>query len=261
MKYPFLSLLLLIACATPQKQAREDTAPEPQAEARTVSPLLSPVLDAHGGIERWDQFEGLNFKLTYADETAEQFWLDLRSRHERIEGPNYAMGFDGINYWQVLEEGTEPKNPQFMINLQFYFFALPFVLADPGVNISDLGKRSLKGQEYDVIKATFGDGVGVASKDQYLLYLEPESKELRYLLYSVTYFDAGRAERYNAAHYEEWQEVQGLKVPLKMKSYVWDAEKEELGEQRYGKTFSQVKFLDEAPETSLFARPAEAYEE
>ncbi len=263
MRYLIVPFLFLIACANvkPSEQQAEADAPALMKVAKEVSPLLNPVLEAHGGIQAWDEFGALSFVAQYGSDRQESFLLDLISRQERIVGAGYTLGYDGVNYWQVLEGETKPKNPEFLINLQFYFFGMPFVLADEGVNISTLPNRSIAGKEYEVLKATFGDGVGVASKDQYLLMIDPDSKQLSYLLYSVTYFDAGRAERYNAAHYAEWQEVNGLQVPKTMVSYVWDAENETLGKERGRKEFVEVSFQAERPEASTFARPAEAWEE
>ncbi|MEL7530110.1 MAG: DUF6503 family protein [Bacteroidota bacterium] len=263
MRYLIIPFLFLVACANvkPSEANAEAEAPILEEMPREVSPLLSPVLAAHGGIATWDGFGSLSFVAQYSPERQESFLLDLISRQERIVGSAYTMGYDGVNYWQVLEGETKPKNPEFMINLQFYFFAMPFVLADEGVNISVLPNRTIAGQEYEVLKATFGDGVGVASKDQYLLMIDPASKQLTYLLYSVTYFDAGRAERYNAAHYAAWQTVNGLQVPKTMISYVWDAENETLGKERGRKEFREVSFTAERPDASIFARPAEAWEE
>ncbi len=148
--------------------------------------------------------------------------------------------------------------PKFYINLQFYFFALPFVLGDPGIEYEDLGKRAFEEKMYDVIKVTYKEGVGQASKDQYLLYLDPETHRLHLLLYSVTYFNAENASQYNAALYEDWQEVDGLWVPSKLTSHKWDAETEEIGEVRYIKTFRNIRFSLEAPAEQLFHKPAGA---
>lgn len=260
MKYLIVPLLFLIACANVKPS--ESQAESPEAPVMVEIPqLLAPTLAAHGGLQTWADFGTLSFDAGYGPERKESFLLDLVSRQERISGAAYTLGYDGVNYWQVLEGDIKPKNPKFMVNLQFYFFAMPFVLADAGITLTALPNRSLQGQEYEVIKATFGDGVGVAPEDQYLLYIDPVSKQMTYLLYSVTYFDAGRAERYNAAHYAEWQEVDGLKVPAEMVSYVWDAENETLGEKRGSKKFSNISFKKARPNAAVFARPEDAWEE
>jgi len=263
MRYLIIPFLFLVACANvkPSESETEAVTMPVEEVKREVSPLLSPVLAAHGGLETWADFGELSFTASYGPEQQESFLLDLHSRQELITGAGYTVGYDGVNYWQVLEGDTKPKNPEFTINLQFYFFAMPFVLSDEGVKTAALPNRSLQGQEYEVLKVTFGEGVGVASKDQYLLYVHPQSKQLTYLLYSVTYFDAGRAERYNAAHYADWQEVDGLKVPKTMISYVWDSENETLGEKKRSKEFSQVSFKSQRPDASIFARPEGAWEE
>ena len=188
----------------------------------------------------------------------EHFLLDLQNRHERITGAGYQMGYNGNAYWQVLDEGLKEKNVPFMINLQFYFFAMPFVMADPGVNIESLGQKELNGKTYKVIKAGFDEGVGLAPKDQYILYFDSTTDLLHLLLYSVTYFKEENAEKYNALHYAEWQEVSGLQVARKMDRYVWDTTTDSLGSYRGSKTFTAVSFKSSSPEQSNFTPPANA---
>lgn len=245
----FLLTLFALACTRPSQQTES---PPPPLE----SSLLAPTLEAHGGLDKWRSYGSLSFYMLYerGDNIREENILtDLHSRHERIEGTDYVLGFDGTEYWEKLPVDMKSRNPKFQVGLQFYFFALPFVLADPGVNLESLGKRSIKGQEYEVVKATFGSDVGVAPEDQYLLYLDPESHQLVYLLYSVTYFDQSRAERYNAAHYVDWQSVGSLRVSAEIHSYVWDNDAQKLGELRGVKTFRDVKFGEERPDAGAFS--------
>ena len=220
---------------------------------------MDHAIEAHGGIDRWRSFQQLAF--TYVSESGdsrneEQIVLNLHSRHERISGSNYEMGYDGQDYWQLLkEEGMKEKNPTFSINLQFYFFAMPFVLADEGVVEEQMGQKQLNGKTYDVAKITFESGTGVAPDDQYIVYVDPKTRQMEALLYSVTYFNKENAEKYSALHYSDWQEVQGLRVPKSMLRYRWDAEKETFGESRGSKSFPKVTFSKQAPDPDLFEKP------
>ena len=66
--------------------------------------------------------EGGNQKIT----------TDLNDRRERIESGDVASGFDGKNYW-LMADSTYKGNVKFSTNLMFYFYAMPFVLADDGI--------------------------------------------------------------------------------------------------------------------------------
>lgn len=228
----------------------------------TAQTPLDKTFEAHGGLDTWKSYQGLSFDIEYPGKNGartEHFQIDLNTRHERIQGSDYELGYDGENYWQW-NKGEEKKNrnPKFMVNLQFYFFAFPFVMADPGVNLEALGKRTVGGKSYDVVKATFNSGVGVAPKDQYLLHLNPETHQLELLLYSVTYFNAENAENYNAVSYSDWQEVDGLMVPQQMSSYKWDKDNMKLGEKRSAKKIINVKFDSSKPDQAIFSMPAAA---
>jgi len=84
-------------------------------------------------------------------------------------------------------------------------------LADDGVSLEDLGSKEVNDRKYNVIKATFGEGVGDASEDQYILYVNPNTNKIDFINYSVTYFDKTKATKYNALKYE-WQNVNFAKL-------------------------------------------------
>ncbi len=176
-----------------------------------------------------------------------------------MEAANYQMGFDGDNYWFAADSiPDDHPDPKFYINLQFYFFAMPFVAADPGTNYEEMGQRIVDSTTYDVLKLTYEDGTGQAPEDQYLLYFDTESHQLKLLLYSVTYFNAENAENYNALWYDEWQTVDGLVVPLRAMSYNWNTENQALGNLRSTKIFFSVDFDKIAPLDAAFAPPENA---
>ena len=231
---------------------------QPKQTEKKLS-LFDKAIEAHGGIETWQKQKQFSFTITShrGDQSRqEEIITDLNNRYELISGDGYQLGYEGKNYWQVLDDTSmQKKNTRFLINLQFYFLAMPFILTDPGVHVEEIGKKNMAGKEYDVLKATFDAGTGVASEDQYILYMNPKTHQLEYMLYSVTYFNKENAEKYNANHYANWQEVDGLLLPQKIISYIWDEEKQELGDKRIEKVFSDLKFSESKPDPALFALP------
>ena len=176
MKFKYLYLITLTialfffnACSEPNPKIEA-----PIVEQKEIPAFFQKVLDAHGGLETWNKMNTLKFSSTRKEPTT-NYSIDLKSRKETIEAEGkYTLGNDGETVWVSPSRDSFPgKNPRFMKNLTFYFVAIPFVLADDGVNLEDLGSKEVNGRKYNVIKATFGEGVGDASEDQYLLYVNP----------------------------------------------------------------------------------------
>lgn len=263
---PFLLLFgLIVACANPPETTEKGAVETPPRAIDALPTTLRQALQAHGGLDVWDAYQSLEFKLQSVregDTSLVSSLVDLKNRREHMEAANYQMGFDGDNYWFAADSiPDDHPDPIFYINLQFYFFAMPFVAADPGTNYEEMGQRIVDSTTYDVLKLTYEDGIGQAPEDQYLLYFDTESHQLKLLLYSVTYFNAENAENaenYNALWYDEWQTVDGLVVPLRAMSYNWNTENQALGNLRNTKTFFPVDFDKIAPLDAAFAPPENA---
>ena len=146
-------------------------------------------LENIGGLNNWRNYGTLFFSEVRAQDTI-KYTVDLKNRDERIEKPgHYTVDFIGDSVQIFPNRDSFAKNPQFYNNLKFYFFALPYVTADPGTIHEDLGSKMFDGKLYDRIKVTFEDSVGLAPKDQYILWFDHQDHLLRLLNYSVTYFD------------------------------------------------------------------------
>ena len=81
------------------------------------------------------------------------------------------------------------------------------------------GSKNVDGTEYDLVKISFGEGVGDA-QDTYLLYINPETKLIDQFLFTVMDFGLETPLLMKV----EYEEVNGLKLPAKRK-YVqadWD---------------------------------------
>ena len=225
---------------------------------RAKDSVLQATFDAHGGLDKWKAFKGLEFSLINdrGERKDTQYIItDLEKRFERIRSKKSIIGYDGNEYWKtLLDTVADNSEPEFMINLQFYFFAMPFVMSDPGVNLESLGIRKIGQESYDVVKATFGDSIGVAPKDQYLLYINQQTQRLDALLYSVTYFNPDNAEKYGALVYTDWQEVEGIFLPKRVIRRNWIGEKQEMAGSRGMRTFENVKLTSTRPDSANFKK-------
>lgn len=256
LSFLFATTLLLIftSCQEPQPKIEN-----PVTEVKEFPAFFQKVLDAHGGWDTWNKMNTLKFTST-RNNPQTNYTVDLKTRKEVIEAPGkYTLGNNGEQVWvSPVRDSFPGKSPRFMKNLVFYFVAIPFVFADDGVNLEDLGIQKVNGLDYQVIKATFGDGVGDAPEDIYQMYVNPNTSKVHFITYSVTYFDKSRATKYNALKYE-WENVNGLLFPTKYIGYKW--EDGQLGDERYQSPFSNAMYSKEVQDTSMFSVPEGAWAE
>lgn len=249
--------LSIISCTKRVEKQTKTVAPSISAKRTFIKPIQDN-LDAHGGLVLWNSFQTLRFQRPI-ENGAIQHIVDLKSRNEIISNDTtYTVGYNGDQTW-VLPDSSAFLNARFYKNLHFYFFALPFMSADEGVFHESLGQKVFNGTNYDVVKITYGENVGDSPEDQYILYINSETKVLDMINYSVTYFDSSRGDKYSAIIYHEYQTINGLKVPKSFSGYKW--ENDSIGDQRYQATFENVIFETNAPDQSTFAIPENAYVE
>ena len=116
-------------------------------------------------------------------------------------------------------DSLDAGRARFFHNLYFYFYAMPFVFADNGINYEELKATELEGEVYEAIRISYNDGVGNSSKDEYILYYHPETHQMTWLAYTVTYLDDQPNENWRFIKYSEWQEVSGLQLPKTLTRY------------------------------------------
>ncbi|MEO1053392.1 MAG: hypothetical protein AAFX87_22350 [Bacteroidota bacterium] len=261
----FLALVVLImaSCAGGSGQQEEST--QTESEATTVAEekkpeypeLLQKVFEAHGGLETWQAQGTLEYDLYKNEELTggEHQLIDLTNRKVLLSAEAYKIGFDGEEVWVSPNKAAFGSSPRFYHNLFFYFFAIPFVFGDEGINYEVIGETTVAGKTYNAIKVSFNAGVGDAPDDYYIGHFNVDTNQLELLLYTVTYRSREKTENYNALVYE-WQEANGLIIPKSITGYKYS--EGELGDQRYKGIFENVTFKTEQPDQSVFAIPAES---
>lgn len=227
-----------------------------EMEPADLPDALARGIETHGGLDTWRSFGRLEFHVEKPD-IVEHHTIDLQSRKLLIASDRYVIGFNGEDVWITPGLDAYPGDARFYSSLNFYFFGLPFLLADPGTVHEDLGRRTIDGTDYDVVKVSFEEGVGDAPDDYYLAHFNTQTGTMDLLLYTVTYRSGEPEENYHARTYE-WQEEQGLLVPAKMSSYRWNAEEDALGEHRSDTRISKVMFSEERPDPGWFEMPHDA---
>lgn len=258
------ALILVLACKT-EKKADTSASEEPQkSDPIILSPeekqgmeLLENCLKAHGGMDIWKSFVGLEYNLNDNGKQVYQL-THLKDRRAYLKSKKYEVGFDGKVAWAVPNANeVSGKSAAFYYNLDFYFIGVPFLLKDPGVNISYAGKTKIDDRTFESLKVTFGSEVGLTPEDVYYLYINPETYLMEILTYSISYFDKENSVVSSAKVYSDYKKVQGLMMPHKMENFEWNDGA--MGKSKnHLRVFSDIQFLKEISNEEVFEVPQDA---
>jgi hypothetical protein len=226
--------------------------------AQAQSPLQQ-ALDAHGGLDTWESYGTVeyDFSLRIGDATRDDHHVfDLNRRRVRVEHADYTVGITDTLAWAApsMDAYGYTAPPRFYGKAYTYLFSIPFVFADPGVNVEPVGQRSLQGTSYDALKVTFEEGVGDTPRDVFYVYLNPETQQVHAALFSVTYRNPEVTRPITGMVYEEWTTAGGLTVPRRASMYGVSGDQtlqEKLGTIDY----RDVKFREATPEREQFRMP------
>ena len=211
---------------------------------------LKKGIEAIGGIDKWNSYGQLSFDLKSSWSEDHQM-IDLKNRNVLLTSDKYTVGYDGSEVW-VTPSLDSIGNARFYSSLFFYFLSIPYVLNDDGIIYEDLGEKVIQGKTYHAVKVTYNEGVGDAHEDQYIVHFNPETNEMEWLLYTVTY--GGRENvSFNALNYLDWVDVNGLKMPTRLQGYRYQADT--VGEPRYEATFSNLALSTDRPDPASFEMP------
>lgn len=214
--YLLLVTLIFIGCKnagnnfwTPE--VRKDPSPK-------IPKNLTAVFDAHGGVNLWNTFSTVRFSVN-----EEAHVIDLHSRKTHVLSKDFSIGFNGKKVWLKQKDTSSfTSDPKFYYNLYFYFFAMPFVLADEGITYTTAKPLQYKGILFPGIKISYKQNVGAFPDDNYFLYFHPETKQMEWLGYSLTYFSKKTSDNFNLIKYDTWQNVKGVLLPKSISWYTKD---------------------------------------
>ncbi|WP_299385769.1 DUF6503 family protein [uncultured Lacinutrix sp.] len=255
----FALLIIVSACKQEKEMVLEKEAIMESAKAKVETPAfpenLTKVFNAHGGIDAWKSMKSLSF--TQEKESGKEVTLtNLDSREALIDSPNSTIGFDGETPWFVNKTDGDYKgyNPKFGYNLMFYFYAMPFVLADDGINYADAEPLVIDGVTYPGIQVTYNAGVGETPEDRYVMYYNPETYVMEWLGYTVSFVEGIDKKELHFRKYGDWQEVNGLKLPNSITGYGFKNDKP-TDKAKTPNVFTDVKLSTTAADSKLFAKP------
>ena len=245
-------LVIMIGCQSEVKS--DQPAPEISATTKIEYPAaLQKVFDQHGGLDQWNKMHAMSFEIV-KEGGNEKTYVDLKDRRELIEASNFTMGYDGTQHWA--EADTSYKgNPVFYKNLMFYFYAMPFVLADEGITYTKAEDLVFEGQSYPGYRISYGDGVGVSPEDEYFIHYDDQG-QMAWLGYTVTYFSKEKSSKISWIRYNDWTNYNGLVLP---KSASWYVVEDNLPKElRSKREFANVSVSETPFPDEKFAKIASA---
>lgn len=243
----FLFLFLIFGC---QPESTSETTP---IDRSRFPENFQKVLEQHGGLAQWQKMKSLYFERVNSAGN-EKTSVDLQNRMDKIEASDFKMGFDGHQYW-VQADTSFKRDPIFYHNLMFYFFAMPFVLADEGVNYSEVEPLQVDSTTtLPGIKMTFGEDIGDSPKDNYIVYYHPDTYQMEWLAYTVTYYSQEESNQYSYIQYKDWTEANGVKLPQLLTWY--RTEEGRPTEPRNTVNITAIRLSEEPMPSEAFAPPA-----
>ncbi|WP_026839158.1 DUF6503 family protein [Gillisia sp. JM1] len=256
----FSLLCLLISCQETSKkqefkEEKSTTSSNQEMTDNRYPEDFAKVLEAHGGIEQWNNGKTLKFTIGDGSES-QQHIVDLKNRMDKTVTTDYEIGYDGNNAWVLNKNGNYKGNAIFMHNLMFYFYAMPFVLADQDANYSKAEDKEINGNNYHGLKITFDSGVGASSSDEYYLYYNPETYKMAWLSYKATFGSDKKPEWPNYISYDKWSEVDGIFLPTSIAWY--NVDKGEVKEEKNRVDFNTISVSNEAQPENFYSVPANA---
>lgn len=207
-----------------------------EAEARLSTTeggqMILRAIEAHGGLDAWHNAEtsayiwgfagSMRTRLVAHNRTRQVYHDILSIEGEAVQG-RAQMAWDGSEAWVYPDSLMDRVSPRFMATTGYYFQSIPFVLADPGLHYEVLPPALLDSVEHQIVRVTFGDGIGDAYGDHYTLYIHPETYMVGALRYRST-FGQGRPAidenmRETLLSYKEHVTVDGLITPTRFEGY------------------------------------------
>lgn len=217
---------------------------------------LNSMFSTHGSYERWDVMHQLSFDLLKKGGATETHLVDLKSRKTLISSSKFTIGFDGSEVWMNKDGKFPVDRARFYHNLYFYFYAMPFVLGDPGISYSRVNDLSFENKNYSGYKITYGSAIGDSPEDNYFVYFDKTTHQMTWLGYTVTYGDDKPSTEIHYIKYTNWQNVNDMLLPKKLQWY--DSENNLPSTPSNSAEFENVHISETLILPEVFAKPVDA---
>ena len=247
-------MILVVTISCQQTKNKTDYSNDDLEITTSIYPdNMTKVFNAHGSIDQWNKMKTLSFTMERPN-GKEVTTTHLKTRAELIDAPTYTMGFDGDSLWVKEKDSNAYKgNAQFYKGLMMYFYAMPFIVGDNGIQYEDAEPLTFEGKTYPGILISYEAGIGVSPDDQYIIYYDADSGQMEWLGYTVTFGKNEKSKDFHFIRYNNWQKVNGLAVPKSVDWYTY--ENSQPVEKRNTVEFSDIVLSEDAPDHTMFAMP------
>lgn len=192
---------MFVLVAAPPGATRADNGPTYSSTA--TKEIVTKMVDAHGGIKKWRACPTVCFdshlKVDFGGGNWVEFWeevtVDPETRRVYADLPNPdgtkgMLAFDGTHAWSAGNlQGIGKAPARFTAWRNFYLFNIPWLTQDAGVILGEPGKSKIPNDSkvYLTIPMSFASGSGDTPRDTYVLYIDPDTYQLKASEYGMTY--------------------------------------------------------------------------
>lgn len=257
-KIAIILLALFIGACKDNTKKEENSEAEKEVVTLAESKYpeaLGAIFDAHGGLETWRGQQTLVYDIPKKYFT-EIHTIDLKTRKDRVDSEQFSLGTDGNQVWLLDSVENYKGDAAFYHNLMFYFYAMPFVLADDGIIYDETPNLEYEGKTYPGIRIAYESGVGTSSKDEYFIHYDAENHQMAWLGYTVTYRTGEKSETIKWIRYDDWQTLEGLVLPKSITWYNFEGSK--ILDARSTVEFENVTLSKVSKPSDFYEKPAEA---
>ncbi len=253
MKKSNLFILILISLQISYSQSTVNTN---KVEFDQYPENLTKIFNTHGSYRKWKDMKQLSFTLDKNDGNKENHLIDLKSRKLLISSSKYSIGFDGKDVWMNSTGKFPIDKVRFYHSLFFYFYSMPFVFGDSGIQYSKIDDLEFDNKSYSGIKITYENDIGDSPDDSYFIYYDKKTYQMKWLGYTVTYGKGKTSSKVNFIKYSQWESINGLLLPQKLE---WYKTKNNLPcEFSNSVSFENIKILETKLPFSMFIKPNDA---
>ena len=225
-----IGVVLVFSCSTDKNQqnTQTDDTTETSENLSKAEAIVVEMIDAIGGMDALQRLSDVEYTYIYEspegdrDVSKERYmfdgeysWAEYLERSEKMM-PDYqgtiVQSYNGDTTTTTVD-GKQLSSPEidkrsdFLRKTNFYWFTMNFKLLDPGVNLEYKGVRPYNDINYDIVDVTFDNQTGDV-QDQYLLYINPETKLIDQFLFTVK--DYGIEQPFMMR--VKYEEVDGVKL-------------------------------------------------
>ena len=222
--------------------------------------LLKQMQDAYGGMDKWLAFKTGKYAQIadwYEDKFGVAGWDALPQEFEMtsvlgtddseftlLNGANKGQTW-GVKDWKSYHKKNEQK--EFIHNEKYhhkliyknYWFQFPFRISEAPI-IAYAGESTVKGEAYDLLYVTWGSEAPNRQYDQYVLYLDKETRLLEWLNFTLR----EKANFVNiTAQFADFKVINGITAPFTQ--YITLRNPETGGPKMHENRYQWVQFGEE----------------